>query len=136
MSYWAMRMYAISVEDKSVGHRKRGSRKPATRVGTYYQILIIMKRFILPVSAILLATGSAFATQNAKINKSKLVDRQAYIYNFSTNQCDRIEPLCSTDPGPICTVNGMEGSQQAFGTSGADEEHPLTCDVTLSRKLN
>ena len=76
MSYWAMRLYAISVEDKSVGHRNRGSRKPATRVGTYYQILIIMKRFILPVSAILLATGSAFATQNAKINPNSAIEKK------------------------------------------------------------
>lgn len=94
-----------------------------------------MKRFILPAFAILFAAGSAFATQNAKINEHKLVDRQAYIYNFSTNECDQVI-TCSTDPGPICTVDGMEGSQQAFGTSGADQEHPLTCDVTLSRKLN
>lgn len=93
-----------------------------------------MKQFILPAFVILIATGSAFATQNAKANKSKLVDRQAYIYNFSTNECDRVEPICSTDPGPICTVNGLEGAQQAFGSNGADTEHPLTCDVVLSRK--
>ena len=40
--------------------------------------------------------------------------------------------MCSTEPGPICTANG----QQVFGTLGADEEHPLTCDVELYKSQN
>lgn len=40
--------------------------------------------------------------------------------------------MCSTESGPICTVNG----QQVFGTSGADEDHPLTCDVELYKSEN
>lgn len=94
-----------------------------------------MKQFILPAFVILIGAGSAFATQNAKTNESKLVDRQGYIYNFSTNECDPVIK-CSTEAGPICTVNELPEGQQAFGTSGADEQHPMTCDVTLSRKLN
>lgn len=94
-----------------------------------------MKRFILPVFAILFATGSAFATQNAKINDSKLVDRQAYIYNFATNECDA-KIICSTEGNQICTVNGEDNAQEAFGTDGPQVDHPLTCDVTLNRKVN
>jgi len=90
-----------------------------------------MKKFILPALVILVGAGSAFATQTAKDKENKLIDRQGYIYNFSTEECDAVV-MCSTEPGPICTSNG----QQVFGTLGADEEHPLTCDVELYKSQN
>lgn len=90
-----------------------------------------MKKFILPALVLLIGAGSAFATQTAKKNDQKLLDRQGYIYNYSTEECDPVV-MCSTESGPICTVNG----QQVFGTSGADEDHPLTCDVELYKSEN
>ncbi|REC61321.1 hypothetical protein DRF65_16535 [Chryseobacterium pennae] len=91
-----------------------------------------MKKFILPVFVMLIGAGAAFAGQHAKKNESTLVNRQGYIFNQNTNRCDPVK-MCSTDPGPICTVNGLPTGQQVFGTSGPDVEHPLTCEVTLRR---
>lgn len=91
-----------------------------------------MKQFILPAVVILIGAGSAFATQVAKKNDRKLAPRQGYIYNFVTNRCDT-KIMCSTDPGPVCTVDGLPTGQQAFGTLGSDVEHPETCDVVLSK---
>ncbi|WP_312822749.1 DUF6520 family protein [Epilithonimonas sp.] len=91
-----------------------------------------MKKLIFPAFVTLIGAGGALASQNAKNNESTLAVRQGYIFNVSNNNCDR-SVMCSTDPGPICTVNGLPAGQQVFGTSGSDVEHPLTCSVTLSK---
>lgn len=91
-----------------------------------------MKKLILPAFVTMIGAGGALASQNAKNNDSAVINRQGYIFNLSTNSCDPVV-MCSTDPGPICTVNGQPSGQQAFGTSGNDVEHPLTCSVTLRK---
>lgn len=91
-----------------------------------------MKKFILPAIVVFIGAGGAFASQNAKKDGTSAINRQGYVFNLSTNSCDPVV-MCSTDPGPICTVNGLPSGQQAFGTSGADVEHPLTCEVTLRK---
>lgn len=91
-----------------------------------------MKKLILPAFVTVIGAGGAFASQNAKTNDSSVINRQGYIFNFSTNQCDKAV-MCRTEAGPICTVNGLPSGQRAFGTSGADVEHPLTCEVSLNK---
>ncbi|AZA60193.1 MULTISPECIES: DUF6520 family protein [Chryseobacterium] len=89
-----------------------------------------MKNYILPAVLILIGTGTAFATQNAKSSNENLAARQGYIFNSSTNQWDR-SVMCETTLGPICTVNGLPTGQQVFGTSGPEVDHPETANVEL-----
>lgn len=110
----------------------KGKLKTLNRVSTTTPKFFIMKKLILPAFVTLIGAGGALASQNAKTNGHAVVDRQGYIFNLSTNSCDPVV-MCSTDPGPICTVDGQPSSQQAFGTSGSDQENPLTCSVTLNK---
>lgn len=91
-----------------------------------------MKKLIIPAFVMLIGAGCAYATDLASNDESALIPKQGYIYNLSTNQCDPAV-MCRTEPGPVCTVNGLPSGQQVFGTSGADSEHPLTCDITLRK---
>jgi len=91
-----------------------------------------MKKLILPAFVTMIGAGGAFATQNAKTNDSSVINRQGYIFNLNAKHCDKAV-MCTTDGSTICTVNGLPSGQQAFGTSGADVEHPLTCEVTLRK---
>ncbi|RZJ86929.1 MAG: hypothetical protein EOO20_17225, partial [Chryseobacterium sp.] len=75
------------------------------RVSTTTPKFFIMKKLILPAFVTLIGAGGALASQNAKANGRAVVDRQGYIFNLSTNSCDPVV-MCSTDPGPICTVDG------------------------------
>lgn len=89
-----------------------------------------MKNYVLPVVLILIGTGTAFATQKAKSNNKNLAARQGYIFNNATNQWDK-SVMCQDDVNPICTVNGLPGGQQVFGTTGPEEEHPETANLEL-----
>lgn len=91
-----------------------------------------MKKLIIPAFVMLIGAGGAYATDLASNDELALIPQQGYIYNLSTNECDE-SVMCTTDPGPVCTVNGLPSGQRVFGTSDADSEHPLTCDVTLRK---
>lgn len=80
----------------------------------------------------IMGTGGAFASKISKNADAKVVNRWGYIFNLSTNVCDKVR-MCSTEGSVICTVNNEEDGQQIFGTSGLEVDHPLTCDVTLQR---
>lgn len=90
-----------------------------------------MKHYILPVVLILIGTGTAFATQKTKSSHKKLAVQQGYIFNNATNQWDR-SVMCQTEINPLCTVNGLPGGTQVFGsTEPEDVDHPETANVEL-----
>lgn len=94
-----------------------------------------MKNFILPAVLLLIGTGTAFATQEAKSSSNKLAAIQGYIFNSATNQWDR-SIMCSDDFDVICTVNGLPTGQQVFGTTDEQSEHPETANVELYKLGN
>lgn len=94
-----------------------------------------MKNYILPAVLLLIGTGTAFATQEAKSSSNNLAARQGYIFNSATNQWDR-SIMCSDDFDVICTVNGLPTGQQVFGTAGEEVDHPETANVELYKLGN
>lgn len=93
-----------------------------------------MKNIILPAFVVLIGAGSAFATQHAKKDASKLVDRQGYIYNTQLQECEEAH-MCSTIVSEeICTVDDEPSGQQVFGLNSPGNFS--TCNTVLFKKSN
>lgn len=86
-----------------------------------------MKKFILPVTLIMTATGGAFATNLEKDTEENLAPRQGYIYNHAIGTCEE-SVMCSTTPGDICTVTGEEDGQRVFDLNPGELN---TCTTVL-----
>ncbi|WP_281233659.1 DUF6520 family protein [Flavobacterium gelatinilyticum] len=82
----------------------------------------------LPVFAILLAIGGAFAFQ--KPAHKELLPEAGWI-NLPGNPC-AVETQCNTDDGPACMLFYNGQNRQAFGKNSITGE----CTEVLSRPVN
>lgn len=93
-----------------------------------------MKNLILPAFVILIGAGSAFATQNAKKDASKLVDRPGYIYNHALQECEEANMCSNTVSDEVCTIDDTPSGQQVYGLNSPDDLS--TCNTVLFKKSN
>ena len=86
------------------------------------------KQIILPAVIIMMGTGAAFATNQAKQNESKLVSVPGYIYNMELKSCEQVR-MCNTEGNEICTLNDLPTGQQVFDLNNPGEFN--TCSTIL-----
>ncbi|KMQ70216.1 DUF6520 family protein [Chryseobacterium koreense] len=83
------------------------------------------KKFILPAALVLVAVGSAFASNQSKKGDAPLADGYVKRPNELV-QCQNTGIKCSTSGGPICTADvgmGTETLWNLVGTSCPTELH-------------
>lgn len=83
------------------------------------------KKFILPAVFVLVAAGSAFASNQSKKGNAAIVDGYVKRSNELV-QCKSTGIKCSTSGGPICTADvgmGTETLWNLVGTSCETELH-------------
>lgn len=72
-------------------------------------------KMILPMAVIAFAIFGAFNSQamDQKKSTSALANETGWYHVLSTDPCIS-STMCSTAPGPVCTVNAIPGNQQLY----------------------
>jgi hypothetical protein len=89
------------------------------------------RKHFLSAAVILTGVGSAYAGHSANQAGKTAIPMDGYVFNQSIGTCEKVAE-CSTDPGPICTVNNIPGQPQARGLDSAGDFN--TCNVELSQR--
>ena len=91
-----------------------------------------LKKIVFPVAAIVLATGSAFATNISK--KAKAVNEQGHIYRPNeVVACQPTSKWCDNAGAFVCTIDVGMGEENLYGLQGTSCPTILTNSTPVNK---